>query len=44
MNLTVQFQLKKLKTEFLKKYFHFLQNPRSFQGQGHFGGLKCMDV
>ena len=43
-NRTVKFHLKGLINEPLKNILIFLQKPRSFQGQGHFGGLKCMDV
>ena len=34
--LNVKFQAKKFITDFIKKYFHFSQIQRSFQGQGHF--------
>ena len=37
--LVVKFYQMKLKSDFLKKYFHFLINWMSFQGQGHFGAL-----
>ena len=37
--LAVKFYQMRLKNEFLKKYFHFLVNRGSFQGQGHFGVL-----
>ena len=43
-SLNVKFQLKRLINESLKKYFHFSQKPRSFQGQGHFGGIWGMNV
>ena len=38
-NLIAKFKIKNLITEFFKKYFRFLENPRSFQGQGHFWDL-----
>ena len=34
--LPTKFQLRKLKTDFLNKYFQFSIRSRSFQGQGHF--------
>ena len=34
--LAVKFYHMRLKSDFLKKYFHFLVNWGSFQGQGHF--------
>ena len=37
--LAVKFYHMGLKSDFLKKYFHFLVNWGSFQGQGHFWAL-----
>ena len=37
--LNMRFQVTKLKNEFLKKDFHFLQSSKSFQVQGHFGAF-----
>ena len=37
--LAVKFYHMRLKSDFLKKYFHFLVNWGSFQGQGHFWAL-----
>ena len=37
--LNMRFQVTKLKYEFLKKDFHFLQSSKSFQVQGHFGAF-----
>ena len=34
--LPTKFQFRKLKTDFLNKYFQFSIRSRSFQGQGHF--------
>ena len=38
-HLPVKFYQMSLKIDFLKKYFYFLVNWGSFQGQGHFGAL-----
>ena len=32
----------RLKSDFLRKYFHFFANWGSFQGQGHFGALRVI--
>ena len=40
--LAVKFYQMRLKNEFLKKYFYFLVNQGSFQGQGHFWVLEVI--
>ena len=37
--LPTKFQIRKLKTDFLNKYFQFSIRSRSFQGQGHFSNF-----